>query len=149
MEHEVVEFAPFTVIGLGIACPGYDGSGIGDRWMQFNARSGELPPGGRVWGASLPAEDGFYYIAGHEVPAGTPVPEGMEATVIPGAKYFRVHFHDTPDQMAPTFGRIFHELLPGAGLTPAHGPVCLEEYGPDWHDEAAGKYRCDLYVQLA
>lgn len=148
MEHTIEEFAAFTVIGLGLDCPGFDGSGIGGLWTQFNVRAGELPAG-RVWGAGLPRENGFYYIAGHQVAEGTPVPDGMEATEIPAAKYFHVEFHDHPSQMGPTYSRMFSELIPAAGLKHAPGPVCLEDYPPDWHDEAAGKFRCNLYVQLA
>jgi predicted transcriptional regulator YdeE len=148
MEHSVVAFPDFSVTGLGLDCPGFDASGIGELWTRFNARAGELPHG-RVWGVGLPRENGFYYVAGHETAAGAPVPEGMETAPIPGARYFCVDFHDHPAQMGPTYSRMFSELIPAAGLRHAPGPVCLKLYGPDWHDEAAGKFRLKLYVQLA
>lgn len=148
MEHTVEELAPFTLIGLGLDCPGFDNSGIGALWSRFNARAGELPPG-RVWGVGLPRENGFYYIAGHQVPDGTAVPEGMEATEVPGGRYFRLEFHDSPAQLGPAYSRIFSELLPAAGLKTPRGPVCLEDYPADFMDEAAGTFRINLYVQLA
>jgi predicted transcriptional regulator YdeE len=149
VEHTIVSSPAVTVIGLGVDCPNYDGSGIGECWMRFNSRQGELPAGGRALGVSLPRENGFYYVAGHEVPAGTPVPEGMETAEIPAADYFCYQFHDRPEQMPAAFGRIFHEGLSSAGVKAAAGPVCWEHYPPDWHDEAAGKFRCELLVQLA
>jgi predicted transcriptional regulator YdeE len=147
--HSVVDFAATTVIGLGLDCPGFDFSGVGPLWDRFAPRMTELPAGGRVFGVGLPRADGCYYIAGVEVPEGTALPEGMEQTVIPAAQYFRVHFHDRPDAMGAMFGRIFSELIPAAGLRHAPGPVCLEEYGPGWHEEEAGKFNIHLYVQLA
>jgi predicted transcriptional regulator YdeE len=149
MEHTVVTSPKLTVVGLGVDCPGYDGSGIGERWMQFNARCGELPEHGRAIGVSLPRENGFYYVAGYAVQPGTAVPEGMEAAEVPAAEYYCYRFYDHPSQMPAAFGRIFHEGLAEAGRKTPHGPVCWEEYPPDWHDEAAGKFKCDLYVQLA
>ena len=149
MEHTVVDMQAFTVVGLGLDCPNFDASGIGELWTRFNARCSELPDGGRVLGVGLPRQNGFYYIAGHEVPAGTPVPEGMESTLVPGGRWFKVHFYDHPSQMGPTFGKMFSELIPAAGLQHKPGPVCLEEYPPDWHDEANQKFKCDLFVELA
>ena len=149
MEHSVENLPAMTIIGMGVDCPGYDSSGIGPKWEAFNARRDELPAGGRSWGISLPRADGFYYIGGLEVPDGTPVPQGMEGTQTPAANYFALDFHDSPDKLGPTWSRMFSELVPGAGLTHAPGPVCMEEYGPDWHDETNGKFRLKLYLQLA
>ena len=40
-------------------------------------------------------------------------------------------------------------MLPAAGLSPAEGGVCFEDYQPNCMDEAAGTLKCDLYVQVA
>jgi predicted transcriptional regulator YdeE len=149
MDHSVENITAFTVHGIGVDCPSFDTSGIGDTWTRFNMRSAELPPGGRVVGVGLPRPTGFYYIAGMEVPEGTAVPAGMESTVVPGAPYFHVPFHDHPSQMGPTFSLMFSQLIPAAGLKHEPGPVCWEEYPPNWHDEENAKFRCELYVQLA
>jgi predicted transcriptional regulator YdeE len=148
VEHRIVDLPAFTVVGLGVDCPGFDTSGLAGAWERFLSRMGELPAEG-TFGAGLPRQNGFYYVAGAKVPAGTSVPTGMEAAAIPGAKYFSVHFAGQPSQMGAAFSRMFSELIPAAGLQFAPGPVCLEEYGPDCHDAATGTLSCDLYVQLA
>lgn len=149
MEHSIVELDGFQIIGLGIECPGFDGSGIGELWGQFFQRFGELPQTGRIIGASYPRSDGYYYIAGAEVPAGTAVPQGMVAASVPAARYFKVLFHDKAPKMATAFSPIFSEMLPAAGLEPAADPVCLEDYPEDFMDEEAGTMKLDLLVQLA
>ena len=107
-----------------------------------------MPPTERGIGAGLPRRDGFYYIAGWAVPDGTGVPDGMEQTVIPPARYFKVHFHDQAHKIRTAFTTVFCELLPASGLTPVYGPVCFEDYPPTCHDPVAGTLKCDLYVQL-
>jgi predicted transcriptional regulator YdeE len=149
MDYTVENIEKFSVVGMGLDCPNFDGSGIGDLWTRFNARASEVPHEGRVVGIGLPRPNGFYYIAGHEVPEGTAAPDGMESTVVPGAPYFHLPFHDHPSQMGPTFSLMFSQLIPAAGLKHEPGPVCWEEYPPDWHDEEHGMFRCELYVQLA
>lgn len=148
MAQEIVEMAAFTVIGIGVDCPGFDASGIGAAWDTFAARRGELPEGS-CWGVSLPRENGYYYLAGQQVLPGTAVPEGMETARVPSARYLRVDFDEHPSQMPAAFRRLFAEVLPAAGLQHAPGPVCLEDYPPGFMDEAAGLFHIHLYVQLA
>lgn len=149
MDHDVREMTGFRVVGLGLDCPGFDGSGIGKLWGDLFCRMKELKPIGRMFGISLPRENGYYYIAGAEVAAADSVPEGMEEVQVPDARWFRVHFMDKAPKMSTAFGPIFSEMLPAAGLKPAESPLCLEDYPPDCMDEAAGTLKCDLYVQLA
>jgi predicted transcriptional regulator YdeE len=148
MDHQIVELTEVTVIGLGVDCPGFDVSGIGPTWDTFVQREGELPIGGRIWGVSLPRVNGFHYIAGNECPPDTAVPRGMELATIPAARYYCLPFFDHPSQMPAAFSSIFHSLAAASGKRIAAGPVCLEEYPDDWHDEVSGKFRCRLYVQL-
>lgn len=148
MAQEIVEMAAFTVIGIGVDCPGFDASGIGGAWDNFLARRSELPEGS-CWGVSLPRENGYYYLACQQVPDGTAVPQGMEAAVVPGARYLRMNFDEHPAQMPLAFRRLFAEVLPQAGLQHAPGPVCLEDYPQGFMDEAAGLFHIHLYVQLA
>jgi predicted transcriptional regulator YdeE len=149
MEYEIVQLEPRTVVGLGINCPGFDTSGIGPKWDELTARKTELPDSPRAWGVSRVAGDGFYYLAAFEVPPGSPTPAGMEVWEIPGDEFLCLPFHDTPDKLGTAFSRIYGELIPRAGRQPAPGALSLEEYAGDWHDEAAGKFRMNLYVQLA
>jgi predicted transcriptional regulator YdeE len=146
-QYIIVKLALLTVIGLGVDCPGYDASGIGPAWDRFAKRAAELPAG-PVWGVSLPRVDGFYYVAGQQVPAATPVPEGMEAALIPAGDYYCVSFDDHPSKLPETWKRIFEEDLPAAGLETVDGPLALEEYGPGWNDMEHGKFHLKLYVQL-
>lgn len=148
-EWSVVELPALRVIGLGRDCPGYIANNLGELWGQSFARSGELPPGGRCIGAGLPRVGGYYYLAGWTVADEVAVPAGMEHTLIPGAQYFKVRFHDKAPLISTAFTTVFCELLPAAGVKPVYGPVCFEDYPPGCHDEAAGTLKADLYVQLS
>jgi AraC-like DNA-binding protein/predicted transcriptional regulator YdeE len=147
-EWSVVERPAQRVVGLGLDCPGYDGSGIGALWGRLFARAAELPPTEHGIGAGLPRPDGYYYIAGWAVEEAG-VPPQMEAATLPAAHYFRVPFHDQAPLLSRAFSTVFCELLPAAGLSPVYGPVCFEDYPPDCHDPLAGTLRCDLFVQLS
>jgi predicted transcriptional regulator YdeE len=138
-----------TVAGLGLDCPGYDGSGIGLLWGRSFARCGELPQRGRCLGAGLPRRDGYYYIAGWEVPGETALPAGMESTVVPAANYFKIRFCNTASLINKAYNTIFSEILPGASLQPVYGPVCIEDYPADGYDPATDTLKCDIYIQLS
>jgi predicted transcriptional regulator YdeE len=145
----VVAFGGFNTMGRGIACPGHDFSRVGQLWGECHQQLAALNPDAqRLFGISWGIEGGSYYLACIEVPAGTELPEGMEQKEVPAGKYYRLHFHDSPDKMPAAFGRIFGELAPAAGVTPKPDGICLEEYGPGWHEEEAGKFNMDLYTQL-
>jgi predicted transcriptional regulator YdeE len=148
-EWSVVECAELVVMGLGLDCPGYDGSGIGMLWGRYFSRHAELPAGGRCIGAGLPRADGYFYIAGSEVPAATALPAGMERTLIPAASYFKIRFCDKAAQLNKAYNTMFSELLPGAGLRPVYGPVCIEDYPEDGYDPATDTLKCDVYIQLS
>ncbi|MEZ5337783.1 MAG: AraC family transcriptional regulator [bacterium] len=148
LPHGVDEMAAFEVIGMGVDCPDFDNSGIGPLWWRFIERLDELGSTGRIVGISYPRENGYYYVAGAEVPAGTELPDGLQHAHVPGGNYFRSQYHDLATRMGTAFSPIFSELLPAAGLTPATEPICIEDYPPDFHDEDAGTFRLDLYVQL-
>ena len=147
MQHEFVELPAMQLTGLAVDCPGFDTSGIPPLWERFIPQIQGLEHRG-VWGASLPAKDGFRYMAGLVLDAGASVPDGFSVEDIPGGKFLKVDFFDTPDKMPAAFQRIFHELLPALGESIKPGFLCLEEYLHDESDPGSGKLRVELYVQL-
>jgi predicted transcriptional regulator YdeE len=147
MDHAIVEPPASIVFGLGLDCPGWDASGIGRLWERFSSRGAELPAG-RIWGVSQPRSDGFYYVAGREVTAGTPLPAGLEAVALPAGRYKRAAFDGPPPQMQAAFAALY-SAIPAAGEQAARHGACLELYELDCWDEATGRLRAELYVQLA
>jgi predicted transcriptional regulator YdeE len=147
MEHAFVELPDMRLAGLDVNCPGFDTSGIPPLWERFVPRLEQLRPHG-VWGASLPAADGFRYLAGMQLADDSAMPADFVVETIPGGRYLRTPFFDTPDKMSAEFQRVFHELLPSLGLSIKPGFCCLEEYLHDESDAQTGKLRCNLYVQL-
>lgn len=148
MEHEIVELQEKWLAGLAVDCPGFDTSGIPGLWERFIPRCGEIPAIGGVWGASLPAADGFRYLAGMEVSKDAALPAGFEAVAVPGGKYLKIPFHGTPDKISQEFSRIFSEVLPALGYRIQPGFCCLEEYLEEEHDPQTGAMSASLYVEL-
>ena len=148
MEHEIVELTEMRLTGLAVDCPGFDTSGIPALWERFIARCNEVPAAGGIWGASLPASNGFRYLAGVETSAGAAPPQDFESAVIPGGTYIKVPFRGRPDRMGSEFGRIFEELLPSFGYSIKPGFCCLEEYLDEAHDPETGAMSANLYVEL-
>jgi predicted transcriptional regulator YdeE len=149
MEHEIVNMDSFEIIGIGLACTGFDTRGIPDLWeLQFFPRIRELNPELRIIGACLPAVDGFHYVAAAEMPSGSELPQGMEQHVIPAARWFTMRYLGKPAELIMSFAKILHEHLPAAGLKHADGPICLEIYPQDCWNAQTGEVTADLYVQL-
>ena len=152
--HEFVELPGMTLTGMAIDCPGFDTSGIPALWDRFITRcyelaaEGKLPQDKVVWGASLPAADGFRYLAGFEGDLGPDVPSDFESATLPPARYIKVPFKGLPSEMGAQFQRIFHEVMPPLGHSIKPGFHCLEQYPPDPFDEATGQLSADLYVEL-
>jgi predicted transcriptional regulator YdeE len=148
-QTSVVDWPEMRLIGISITCPGMDFSQVGELWEGFAPRMGELPQGGRVFGLSyMQGESDAVYFAGLECSADCAVPEGMEEYNVPASRWFSQRFDDHPSKLGPAWMRIFGELINAAGEKPASCALCLEEYGPDWHDEAAGLFHITLYAQL-
>jgi predicted transcriptional regulator YdeE len=149
--HRIVEMPAWTAAGLMLDCPGFDGSGIGELWHMFNLMLGDFSEHEGRYGISLPLPDevaGFRYWAVVKLRDGGTVPKGLDSTVVPARRYAVYPFHDHPAQMPGAFGEIYGTRLGEAGLSQDPNWVALEYYPPHWHDEAAGKFRCDLFVAI-
>jgi predicted transcriptional regulator YdeE len=152
--HEIVELPGMILTGMAVDCPGFDASPIPALYERFFACWQELPAwresaGDRlVWGASLPAMDGFRYLAALRAESSEGLPQGFEAAEIPGGPYVKVPFVGRPEQMGLEFKRIIDELMPAIGHPPKPGLCCLEEYPPDPMNMETGELTCDLYVQI-
>jgi AraC family transcriptional regulator len=148
MSHEIVERGPLQLSGLALNCPGFDTSGIPPLWDSFIPRLGELAGCQGVWGACLPAKEGFKYLAGAELTVAEPLPAGFETVQIPAGKYLKAPFNDHPSKMSAEFQRIFQDLIPSLGLQVEPGCHCLEEYLSEGHDPVTGAMKVNLYVEL-
>jgi predicted transcriptional regulator YdeE len=147
MERTIIELQPFTVVGKGLDCPGYDASGIGQLWADCSPQLAAVVPGARMWGVSIPGQGGFYYLAAVEMPEGSAVPDGLESRVVAGGRYMRAAFNAPPPEMQAAFGQLYGSLA-GAGEQPVQGGPCLEYYPHDCWDEATGSLKAELYVPL-
>ena len=145
-DHGIVQLNTVNVIGLGLDCPNYDFSGVGELWNRVLARHAEIADSGTAYGISVPQQGGARYIAGFA--SNGSVPEGMEAVELQGGDYYRLHFHDHPSKLGEAFGRLYMELIPASGRQPVQGGPCFEEYAGDWHEEAAGKFNLYIYAPL-
>lgn len=148
MAHEIIERQDMRLIGMCVDCPGFNISGIAPLWERFITRWNEIENAKGTWGISLPALDGFRYMAGMEVEATTVIPAGFESVTVPGGRYLKVPWHGLPKDMSAEFQRIFRDLMPSLGLSIKSGFHCLEEYLPEGHDETTGAMSTNLYVQL-
>lgn len=146
--HEIVDLEGFEVIGLSLDCPGDDTSGIEALWQRLFVFFVDLSPQDRIVGVSFSTPDGFRYVAGAEMPVGSPLPSGMQRDIVPMGRWIKLQFNDKPEKMKDTFTMIFDELLPRLELKHAPAPICLEVYPEDCMDEEAGTLKADLYVQL-
>lgn len=148
MDYEIVELPAMRLVGMAVDCKNYDTSGVPALWERFVPRIGEVPAARGVWGVSLPAADGFRYLAGLAVGAEAGLPAGFEAVTVPAGKYIKVRFDGAPDKMSQEFTRIFAELLPKLGYNPQAGLLSLEEYLAEGPDPQTGAMAANLYVQL-
>lgn len=149
MSHEIVERGPLQLTGLAVECPGFDTSGIPALWERFIPRLGEVLECRGVWGASLPAANGFRYLAGAEVADSGSAPADFESVQVPGGRYLKTVFHDHVSKMSAEFQRMFHEVLPALGLQVQPGFCCLEEYlHEEGSQDAPGVMKVNLYLEL-
>src|SRR5205807_1470851 len=132
---QAVNLPELHLVGYACDCPGGDTSsikGCWDRWYKnMVAVLQSQGTWGASWGQDYGGKGGFRYLAAHQVPPGTPAPEGMEGKNVPAGRYYAWSFHGTPEQMGAEFADAFTRRLPEAGLKVIHQGVCLEKYGPD------------------
>ena len=150
-EHEIKQLPELHFVGLPVHCPSGKPEGIGETWDKLFARHDDVPQHMDYWGVSWgDGGSGFHYLAAHQVPPGTPTPDGMISRIVPAAKYARWPFEDDVQRMSAAFHDIFENLMPQAGLkmNMADDHACLEYYPPDCFDEAANTIRADLYVSV-
>ena len=150
-DHRIVEMPAWTAAGLWIDCPNFDASGIGELWQRFGAIAHSVTEHDGIFGISLPLPDGsmgMRYWAVMKCNAATPVPDGLESMQMPAKRFAVWPFYDHPSQMPAAFQDIFHKRLQAAGLESDPAWTSMEFYPPDWHDEAAQKFKCDLYVAI-
>lgn len=133
MNPEIVERPAFTVLGYR-----YQGKNehqeIAAMWEQFLPRMGEIRTTNPLesfgvcrMAPGLPPGE-FEYIAGLEVDADHPVPEGMVKVTLPAARYAVFEHRGGLETLQDTFHKIAVEYLPNSGLTRVTPEVDIEVY---------------------
>ena len=142
MQPKIITRPEFTVMGL---C--YHGNNqnqeIAAMWGEFNQREREVlsvsVPNSCAYGVCIMAEglpEGhFEYVAGYEVPAGTPTPEGMVQRTVPPAKYAVFEHRGAMDKLSETYHNIYQVWLPQSGLEIVPG-IDMEVYTEEFKDFA-------------
>ncbi|MCB1221570.1 MAG: GyrI-like domain-containing protein [Planctomycetales bacterium] len=150
--HRIEELPAWTGAGLMIDCPGFDGSGIAAVWEKFSPYIYGGTEHVGIFGISLPLPEnapGFRYWAVMKLRPGQAAPAGLDTVNFPASRFAVWHFHDHPSQLPVHFQDIYNNRLKGAGLASALPWMSMEHYGPDWHDEAAGRFRLDLWIAIS
>jgi predicted transcriptional regulator YdeE len=127
---------PFTVLGVAISITRGSESPelFAGVWRMFESRLEEirrLATGKVCYGVSFstPDANATEYLAGMEVPAGTPSPDGLEARLIPGGEY--AVFECPVTAIGGTYQHVFGTWLPGATVQFDSARPAFEQYPED------------------
>ncbi|HEY3398471.1 MAG TPA: AraC family transcriptional regulator [Armatimonadota bacterium] len=154
METRIVSLPVMRVIGMPYVGKN-EHEEIHAMWGDFLPRRGEIQgkvrPGVMLGVCGDAQEDGsFRYVAGYEVEAGAPVPEGMIAWEVPAATYVVVTQHGPLDDaergLRAAVAYVYQEWLPQSGYRTASTPDL------EWYDErfdtAEGESEMDVYTPI-
>lgn len=154
METRIVSLPAMRVIGMEYVGKN-EREEIAAMWGDFVPRVGEIQgkvrPGVLLGVCGDAQEDGsFRYVAGSEVEAGAPVPEGMIAWQVPAATYVVVTQHgllaDEEHGLHAAVGYVYREWLPQSGYQTAATPD-LEWYDERFHDDQEDS-EIDVYTPI-
>ncbi len=148
MKYEIVDLPMIAIIGKEGLCT-KEKNVVQDLWQQANSNFGAVADLGMknadgsyvgFWGAMseetmsfFPWTDDFsrgLYLAGVEVYADTPVPDGWVKWVLPARKYLVTEV--TPESYGEIFRNVIQQLIPQLGMKLA-GAVC------DYTEPATGQ----------
>ncbi len=86
---------------------------------------------------------------------GVEIDDGFVATgdehvmTVPGGRYAKTRFFDTPDRIQETWTALLRDWLPASGLRLDARPM-FEHYPPDARfDAATGRFECDVTIPVA
>jgi len=151
MDIRFVTKPAFSVVGLA-----YHGKNenneIAQLWGEFNQKAGPPPAGSNTaYGVcnmvpGLP-EGHFEYLAGYELTAGQPVPEGMVVRQLPEYRYAVFAHHGGIEGLRQTYQNIYQVWMPEAGLKPVVAGLDMEVY-TDEFDGFSPKSVFYIYVPV-
>ena len=154
METRIVSLPAMRVIGMPYVGKN-EHEEIHSMWGDFLPRRGEIQgkvrPEVMLGVCGDAQEDGsFRYVAGYEVEAGAPVPEGMIAWEVPAATYVvvtqRGPLDDAERGLGAAMAYVYKEWLPESGYQTAATPD-LEWYGERF-DPDEGESEMDVYTPI-
>jgi AraC family transcriptional regulator len=136
METRIVSLPAMRVVGMSYIGKNENGE-IGKMWDEFIPRfsevQGKICPGVALGVCGDAQGDGsFRYVAGFQVEADAPVPEGMSTFEVPAATYVVVTQHgplsDKKRGLGAVMSYVYRDWLPQSGYRRAATPD-LEWYG--------------------
>ena len=141
----------FRVIGMGLDCSFEEVARIPQVWAQFGARAEEIEDvvPGVGYGLCCPADERghFRYVAGIEAAASAPVPDGMEAVIVPDDRYAVFMHSGHISDMPKTVYTIWNKTMPEADLSPSGG-IEIELYDQRF-DPQTGRGSVEVWVPIA
>ena len=128
----IVDGNPMLIVGLEEHCGANAQVQIPALWQRFAPSIGKIP--GQVGYVAYGVchdmtKEGFSYLAGVEIPADSPIPEGFASLSLPAQRY-AVFTHDGHVSKLKDLGdAIWSQWLPGTGEQVTDNPVMFERYG--------------------
>ena len=133
MKPQMKTIGPFAVLGVADSIRrGAETPEIFARiWKMFESHHDTIlavATGKLYYGVSFPTTDANVteYLAGMEVPADTPRPDGLEVRAIPGGAY--AVFECSVDAIGDTYQHVFTTWLPSATVQFDNGRPSFEQY---------------------
>jgi predicted transcriptional regulator YdeE len=144
----IEEHAAFSIVGTSCEASPGDTGPIGEAWGRFFQAPAPAGQEGVLATIRFNEQGGFHYTAAYRVPAGTEVPQGFEAAVVPAQKYASWRFEGDPANIPQAYMAIFGEHLAAAGLSADMNGIHLEVYPTDGWDEASGIMKADICIAV-
>ena len=119
-------------------------------WQRLAAVTGKIP--GQIdrtaYGVINNSHDarGFRYLAGVEIPAEAPVPEGYQVVHLEAGHYAVFTHRQHVSKLFTTMCAIYRDWLPLSKIAPADA-ACFERYGADF-DPASGLGTIEIWLPV-
>jgi predicted transcriptional regulator YdeE len=133
MTPQMETVGPFAVLGVAesIRCGSETADLFARIWKTFEPHQDAirtLATSKLYYGVTFPTanEDVTEYLAGMQVPADAPRPDGLEVRSIPGGAY--AVFECSVDAIGATYRHVFGTWLPGATVQFDNGRPSFEQY---------------------
>ena len=157
METRITSLPAMRVVGMAYIGKNENGE-IGQMWDRFIPRfhevEGKMRPGIALGVCGDAKGDGsFRYVAGFQVDANAPVPEGMAVLEVPAATYVVVTQHGPLNDQKRGLGAaesyVYREWLPQSGYERADAPD-IQWYGEHFvfGDSEREDSEMDVYVPI-